>query len=109
MYRADAGEIHLHGKRVEITSPRDAIQHKIGMVHQQFLQIKSFTVLENVIIGTEVKNQFSLNLAKKKNKVRELCSVLSWMSTCMRSSKIFRWASARRSKSSKRSTAGWKS
>ena len=74
LYRADAGEIQLHGKRVEITSPRDAIRHKIGMVHQQFLQVKTFTVLENVVIGTAVKNSFSLTLVDEEKRVRELCT-----------------------------------
>jgi ABC-type uncharacterized transport system ATPase subunit len=74
LYRADAGEIHLHGKRVDIPSPRDAIRHKIGMVHQQFLQVKSFTVLENVVIGTRVKNAFSLDLGDEEKRVGELCT-----------------------------------
>ena len=73
LYRAEAGETTLHGKRVDISSPRDAIQHKIGMVHQQFLQIKSFTVLENVVIGTRVKSWFRLDLTDEERKVRQLC------------------------------------
>jgi ABC-type uncharacterized transport system ATPase subunit len=77
LYRADAGEINLHGKRVEITSPRDAIQHKIGMVHQQFLQVKSFTVLENVVMGTEMKHAYRLNLSAEEKKIDELCKRFS--------------------------------
>ena len=72
LYRADSGEIILHGQRVEIHSPRDAIFNKIGMVHQQFLQIKSFTVLENIVLGTKVKNQYRLNLSEEEKKIREL-------------------------------------
>jgi ABC-type uncharacterized transport system ATPase subunit len=72
LYRADSGEITLHGKRVDIHSPKDAIKCKIGMVHQQFLQIKSFTVLENIILGTKVKNKYHLNLSEEEKKVREL-------------------------------------
>jgi simple sugar transport system ATP-binding protein len=77
LYRADAGEIYLHGKRVVITSPREAIQHRIGMVHQQFLQIKSFSVLENIVIGTEVKSKYNLSLVEEEKKVRELCARFS--------------------------------
>jgi ABC-type uncharacterized transport system ATPase subunit len=73
LYRADAGEIKLHGKSVVITSPKDAIQHKIGMVHQQFLQIKSFTVLENVVLGTDIKSKYRLNLADEEKKIRQFC------------------------------------
>ena len=77
LYRADAGEILLHGKRAVINSPKDAIQHKIGMVHQQFLQIKSLTVLENVVIGTQVKHRFNLKLAEEEDKIRRLCEHFS--------------------------------
>ena len=72
LYRAESGVTTLHGKQVDISSPRDAIQHRIGMVHQQFLQIKTFTVLENVVIGTPVKNSYQLDLAEEKQKVRQL-------------------------------------
>lgn len=77
LYRADAGEIILHGRRVEINSPRDAIQQKIGMVHQQFLQVKTFSVLENVVIGTPVKSAYRLNLDAEEKKIRELCQRFS--------------------------------
>jgi len=53
LYRADAGEIRVDGKPVQITSPRDAIAHGIGMVHQHFMLIDSFTVLENLVLGAE--------------------------------------------------------
>jgi len=72
LYKADSGEISLHGRRVEIHSPKDAIAQKIGMVHQQFLQIKSYTVLENIVLGTEVKSKYHLNLAVEEKKVRDL-------------------------------------
>lgn len=73
LYRADSGITTLHGKRVEISSPRDAIQQKIGMVHQQFLQVKSFSVLENVVMGTPVKNSLRLDLTNEERKIRDLC------------------------------------
>jgi general nucleoside transport system ATP-binding protein len=53
LYRADAGEILLDGRRVDMASPRDAIAHGIGMVHQHFMLIGSFTVLENLVLGAE--------------------------------------------------------
>jgi ABC-type uncharacterized transport system ATPase subunit len=77
LYRADAGEIILHGKKTVINSPKDAIQNKIGMVHQQFLQIKSLTVLENVIIGTQVKHRYTLKLGEEEEKIRRLCEHFS--------------------------------
>jgi ABC-type uncharacterized transport system ATPase subunit len=53
LYRADAGEIRIDGRAVEMTSPRDAIAHGIGMVHQHFMLIDTFTVLENMVLGAE--------------------------------------------------------
>jgi len=49
----DAGEILVHGRRVELTNPSDAIAAGIGMVHQHFMLVENFTVLENVLLGVE--------------------------------------------------------
>jgi len=73
LYRKDSGEILIRGQKVNIQSPRDAIQHKIGMVHQHFLQIGSYTVLENIVLGTEVAHRFTMNLEEEARKVQNLC------------------------------------
>src|SRR5580698_3080513 len=52
-HRADAGEIRVNGKPVEIGRPRDSIEAGIGMVHQHFMLVETFTVLENVVLGAE--------------------------------------------------------
>jgi ABC-type uncharacterized transport system ATPase subunit len=52
-YQADEGSILVDGKRVTIRSSADAIHHGIGMVHQHFMQVEPFTVLENVLLGAE--------------------------------------------------------
>ncbi|MDJ0981436.1 MAG: ABC transporter ATP-binding protein [Kiloniellales bacterium] len=52
-YQADAGEIRVKGKPVRIREPRDAIAAGIGMVHQHFMLVDTFTVLENLILGAE--------------------------------------------------------
>lgn len=52
-YEADSGEILVNGKPVHIRSSRDAIDHGIGMVHQHFMLVENFTVLENVVLGAE--------------------------------------------------------
>ncbi|MDP9367307.1 MAG: ATP-binding cassette domain-containing protein, partial [Chloroflexota bacterium] len=51
LYRPDAGTLALHGQAVEFRSPRDAINHGIGMVYQHFMLVDSFTVAENAILG----------------------------------------------------------
>jgi simple sugar transport system ATP-binding protein len=52
-YQADAGEILAAGRPVAIASSQDAIRAGIGMVHQHFMLVEPFTVLENVILGVE--------------------------------------------------------
>jgi general nucleoside transport system ATP-binding protein len=51
LYRPDEGQIVLSGKEVTFSSPRDALDAGIGMVHQHFRLVPPFTVAENVILG----------------------------------------------------------
>ena len=73
LYRKDSGELELDGKPVEIHGPRDAIRQGIGMVHQHFLQISNYTVLENIVLGTDVANRYTMKLDKEAAKVTDLC------------------------------------
>ena len=52
-YRADRGEVRIAGRTAEIGSSEDAIAAGIGMVHQHFMLVDTFTVVENVILGAE--------------------------------------------------------
>ncbi len=52
-YKADAGEIRVHGEPAAIKRPEDAIARGIGMVHQHFMLVEPFTVLENLLLGAE--------------------------------------------------------
>lgn len=54
LYRPDAGDIFVHGKRLHLTSPRDAMAHGIGMVHQHFMLVPRMTVTENIMLGQEM-------------------------------------------------------
>src|SRR5438067_13568801 len=49
----DSGEIRLNGQLVHFGSPRDAIAHGIGMVHQHFMLVPPLTVAENLMLGAE--------------------------------------------------------
>jgi simple sugar transport system ATP-binding protein len=72
LYKPDAGEIYLRGGKVEIHSPKGAIGYGIGMVHQHFLQIDSFTVTQNIVLGTPLKNRPTLNLDQEEQRVKDL-------------------------------------
>ena len=52
-YHADSGEIKVNGKVAHIRSSQDAIAAGIGMVHQHFMLVENFSVLENIILGVE--------------------------------------------------------
>ena len=52
-YAADSGEIFVNGQQTRIDSSDDAIAAGIGMVHQHFMLVDVFTVLENIILGVE--------------------------------------------------------
>lgn len=53
MHVRDEGEILVGGEPVDMRSSADAISHGIGMVHQHFMLVPTFTVLENVMLGSE--------------------------------------------------------
>ena len=52
MYRPDSGEIRIGGSQFWFRSPSDALAAGIGMVHQEFKLVPSFTVAENVVLGS---------------------------------------------------------
>ncbi len=52
-YSADSGSIKIRGDAAPIHNSSDAIARGIGMVHQHFMLVPNFTVLENVMLGHE--------------------------------------------------------
>ena len=50
-YAMDSGSIAIDGKPVHIASPKDAIALGIGMVHQEFMLVRRFSVVENTVLG----------------------------------------------------------
>jgi ABC-type uncharacterized transport system ATPase subunit len=71
-YSPDGGEIRFKGKSVSITSPSDAINLGIGMVHQHFMLVEPHSVLENIILGVE-DTKFILNIKEAERKIKRLC------------------------------------
>ena len=53
IYFPDEGQISIDGNDVVITSPKDAFQYKIGMIHQHFKLVDVFTAAENIVLGLE--------------------------------------------------------
>jgi general nucleoside transport system ATP-binding protein len=73
LYKPEAGEIFVKGKRVDIKSPLDAIGLGIAMVHQHFLLTPSHTVTENIIVGLKPpRRSIFLRTAEAERKILEL-------------------------------------
>ena len=60
IYFPDEGQILIDGKEVVIRSPKDAFEHKIGMIHQHFKLVDLFTAAENVVLGVEQKGRYNI-------------------------------------------------
>ena len=73
LYQPTTGEILYDDKKVTINSPSDAISLGIGMVHQHFMLLPSFTVAENIVLGTEPrKNKIFMDYKKAVSITEEL-------------------------------------
>lgn len=72
MYQPEDGVIMLRGKEVAITSPRQANTLGIGMVHQHFKLVETFTVLENIVLGMETVSRGFLKMDEARKKVMDL-------------------------------------
>lgn len=71
IYYPDSGEIIVGDTPVEIRSPKDAFDLKIGMIHQHFKLIDVFTAIENVALGLEKTEKFDLKAIRKRT--MEIC------------------------------------
>jgi len=71
LYKQDAGIIKVKGKTLEFSSPRDAINAGIGMVHQHFMLVPSQTVTENILLGLD-DPRFFMRLNEYDKKIAEL-------------------------------------
>jgi ABC-type uncharacterized transport system ATPase subunit len=72
LYHPDEGEIRVNGEPIRITSPRDAIDRGIGMVHQHFMLIPVMTVAENIVLATEPRTGPFIDMEGAKQRVRDL-------------------------------------
>ncbi|MDS9470640.1 ABC transporter ATP-binding protein [Sporosarcina pasteurii] len=72
LYQPEAGEIRVHGKKVNISNPNIANNLGIGMVHQHFMLVENFTVTENIILGNEPKKRGVIDIVGAAKKVEEI-------------------------------------
>lgn len=80
LHEPTTGGIYFNGKPIRLTSPLDAIELGIGMVHQHFMLVPSFTVAENIVLGTEPrKNKLFIDKEKAISITKELSSTYGLM------------------------------
>ena len=72
LYQPDAGRILINGNPVKIHSPREAIRHGIGMVHQHFMLVPTLTVSENVALGLPSPKGPVVDLKAAAKRIREI-------------------------------------
>ncbi|SFA92974.1 simple sugar transport system ATP-binding protein [Rhizobium sp. NFR07] len=71
-YHADEGEIRIQGQPVTIKDSQAAIAAGIGMVHQHFMLVENFTVLENVMLGAEGGQLLAKGVAGARKELKRL-------------------------------------
>ncbi len=72
IYRPDAGQILVNGQEVRITSPKEALSHGIGMVHQHFMLVDRLNAVENVGLISSGSPFSRLNRQKIRASLEEL-------------------------------------
>jgi len=76
-YTADSGQILVNGAVAHITDSRHALALGIGMVHQHFMLVDNFSILENVILGVEDSPLLASSLAKARKELKRLADEYS--------------------------------
>jgi len=71
-YSPDAGEIYWKGEKVEISSPSEAMELGIGMVHQHFMLVETHSVLENIMLGRDTPGPL-MDEKGARARISELC------------------------------------
>ena len=71
IYYSDEGQIYVNDQPVTISSPKDAFDLGIGMIHQHFKLVDVFTATENIVLG--LKDEGRLDLKKARHKIQEIC------------------------------------
>ncbi len=82
MNKKTYGDIFVNGKKVDISSPMEALEHKIGMVHQHFMLIPSMTIAENLILGAENTTNGVINLKEKIKMANEFAQKYNFNIDC---------------------------
>lgn len=70
MYPIDGGEIRVKDEVMRSLTPKSAIAHGVGMVHQEFMLVGELTVLENIVLGFEPTKGLVIDYDKARKAVQ---------------------------------------
>ena len=79
IYYPDEGEIFIDGQQVQISSPKDAYNYGIGMIHQHFKLVNVFSAAQNIVLGMEEDQEGKhvgkgkIDLETPSRRIREIC------------------------------------
>ena len=77
MVKPDEGSIEIFQSTATMSSPKDAINLGIGMVHQHFMLAKNLTVLENIILGIDKPFLKNIRLSKYRSEIKKVMDTYS--------------------------------
>ena len=69
LYSPNSGEIYINSNKYTNMTPKIAVENGIGMVHQHFMLIEPFSVIQNIVLGTEDTKGLFIDLEKSRKKV----------------------------------------
>ena len=72
LYAHEGGTIKINGEEATLSNPNDANDYGIGMVHQHFMLVHNFTVLESIILGDEPSKGGIINMREARKKVVDI-------------------------------------
>lgn len=75
-YSSTEGSIFVQGEEVKLNSPQDGLEHGVGMIHQEVMLAKPFTVAENVALGTDDPD-LSHPLSRVEKEIKDLSTQYS--------------------------------
>ena len=71
IYYPDGGTIYINGEEVTISSPREAFDYGIGMIHQHFKLVDVMSAAENIVLGRKEEGRLDLNAASRR--ITQIC------------------------------------
>lgn len=77
VYKSDAGEIFLNGKKVNLDSPKTSLKLGIAMIHQELSPIPQMTVAENIYLGREPGSKLFMSYTEMYKKADQLLKSLN--------------------------------